>query len=112
MKQTLLLTFFIICGITAFSQDRFSSNVRARQANERNLDIKIFPNPATDYIGLTNSQNVRRIRVYNLVGRQMKSFEVIEGQKYYVGDLPRGMYLIQLVDDAKRVITTRRVNKQ
>jgi hypothetical protein len=29
-----------------------------------------------------------------------------------VGDLPRGMYLVQLIDSDKRVIITKRVNKQ
>jgi hypothetical protein len=112
MKQTLLLTLFILCGLTAFSQNRYTNSAHLSQANDRSLDIKVFPNPATDYIGITNSQKVQQIRIYNLVGRQMKDFEAVQGEKYYVGDLPRGMYLVQLIDANKRVIITRRVNKQ
>ena len=112
MKQILLLTFFVFCGLTAFSQNRLTSNAHQSEGNNKALDIKIFPNPATDYIGLSNSQKVQQVRIYNLVGRQMKDFKAIQGQKYYVGDLPRGMYLVQLIDSNKRVIVTKRVNKQ
>jgi hypothetical protein len=112
MKQILLLTFFIFCGLTAFSQSRFSNSAHQSMTNYNVLDIKIFPNPATDYIGITNSQKVQQVRIYNLVGRQMKDFKTGQDEKYYVGDLPRGMYLVQLIDSDKRVIITKRVNKQ
>jgi len=112
MKQILLLAFFIFCGLTAFSQNRFSSSAHLSQTSKRVLDVKIFPNPATDYIGITNSQKVQQVRIYNLVGRQMKNFKTVQDEKYYVGDLPRGMYLVQLIDSNQRVIITKRVNKQ
>lgn len=111
MKHTLLLALFIICGLTAFSQNRFSNSAQANKANVHS-DVKVFPNPAVDFIGVTKADKVRKIRIYNLVGRQMKNFDAVQGEKYYVGDLPRGMYLVQLVGENKRVITTRRVNKQ
>ncbi len=76
-------------------------------------EIKVYPNPATDYIGLSEAKEVKRIVIINLVGRQMKTFQVGgEGARYYVGDLPRGMYLVQLLDAQKEVVTTKRVSKR
>jgi len=36
-------------------------------------DIKIYPNPTTQYISLTDVQNVAGLTLYNIVGRQVKS---------------------------------------
>lgn len=74
------------------------------------VDLRVFPNPAVDYIEVTLNQQVRQVAVYNLVGRRVKSFNYGDGEKYYIGDLPRGMYLVQLLGDRNRAITTQRIN--
>ncbi|MEL7123000.1 MAG: T9SS type A sorting domain-containing protein, partial [Bacteroidota bacterium] len=73
----------------------------------------IFPNPASRYIQLSKSENVKRISVINMVGRTMRSFESIEtDKKYAIEDLPRGMYLVQLIGTNNKILTTRRLKKQ
>ncbi len=75
--------------------------------------IQVFPNPTTSHIELSKSDGVAQIIVYNLVGKKMKTFvNVADGQKYYVGDLPNGMYLVQLLSASNDIITTRRVSKR
>lgn len=114
MKQTLLL-FLIIStfSLTVSGQsigERLAIN--SPQTDERE-NITIYPNPATTHIGLSSSDGVERIIVFNMVGRQMKNFQVGEGDKrYYVGDLPRGMYLIQLLSPNNEILTTKRVSKR
>jgi len=73
--------------------------------------LSIFPNPATDYIQIRNSQDVDRLVVYNIVGREMRSFNAAPGQRYFIGDLPNGLYLASLVSHEKGVLTTLRVQK-
>ena len=114
MKQTLLLFFFFLSlSLSASSQsigERLAIN--SPQAEQKE-NITIYPNPATTHIGLSSSDGVERIIVFNMVGRQMKNFQVGEGDKrYYVGDLPRGMYLIQLLSANNEVLTTKRVSKR
>ena len=46
------------------------------------------------------------------MGKEIKRFSYVSGQQYYVGDLPKGMYLTQFVDKGKRVISTQRMNKR
>ncbi|MFN7117169.1 MAG: T9SS type A sorting domain-containing protein [Saprospiraceae bacterium] len=76
-------------------------------------DIRVFPNPASDYFELTNDQSVERLMVYNLLGREVRSFRTQGiGQQYSLQGLPDGLYLIALVNDRKEVIKTVRLNKR
>lgn len=110
MKQTLLfilLSFFLSAGISAQS---VYSNPTA-SGDQLTKKIRIFPNPTSDYVGLSSDKGVETIRILNLIGKEIRTFQVIEGQRYNVSDLENGMYLIQLVSDDKKVITTRRLRK-
>lgn len=114
MKQTLLLALFFLLSLTiAFSQGSFGSRLSIKKPGDpEKVDVQVYPNPATDYISVTNVEAVSRIMVFNLVGRQMKAFDSAEGDKFFVGDLPRGMYLVQLLGNKEQILTTQRVNKR
>jgi len=55
-------------------------------------DIKIYPNPTTEYISLTDAQYVDKLVVHNIVGRPVQSFAVNYSNQYDVSRLPVGMY--------------------
>ncbi len=42
----------------------------------------------------------------------MKAFEAQLEDKYDIADLPMGMYLVQLIDEQSKIITTKRFNKR
>jgi len=112
MKQTLLLillSFFLTAGLSAQSTSRLAAT--ANTTHQPTKKIKIFPNPTTDFIGLSSDKGVGTIRILNLIGKEIRQFSVIEGQRYYVADLENGMYLIQLISDENKIITTRRLRK-
>ena len=109
MKQTLLLiilSFFLTAGLSA--QSTYAMATKTHQPTKK---IKIFPNPTADFIGLSSDKGVGTIRILNLIGKEIRQFKVIEGQRYNVADLENGMYLIQLVSDENKIITTRRLRK-
>ncbi len=115
MKNTLLLfflTFFLTLGAQA--QSSFDSGNALAQLNQngRKTALKIYPNPATDFIGLNNDSQVSEIKVLNLVGKQVKHFFVSKGEKYPVMDIRNGMYLVQLIDDSGKIMTTQRLQKR
>ena len=114
MKRNLLLVFLLFCTIGLFAQRTglSGSNDGKIAMAEVPVDLQVFPNPATDYIGVTHQGEVSKVKVFNLVGRHMKTFVAVAGEKHFVGDLPRGMYLVQLVDHKNKIITTKRVNKR
>ena len=48
--------------------------------------------------------------IYNIVGKKMKTFKVVDDKKYYLNQFPKGMYLVQLVSSKNKVISTQRLN--
>ncbi|MCH2083707.1 MAG: T9SS type A sorting domain-containing protein [Saprospiraceae bacterium] len=112
MKRTLLLAIFLSVGLMAFSQNR-SKKWSATQSSKDLVELKLFPNPATNYIGINgNVDAVKTLKIFNLVGKEMKSYKVTEGATYFVGDLVKGLYLIQLTDKKGKALTTQRVSKR
>ena len=107
MKRMLLFFLIGITGHLAFSQ----SNA-LQSASVKKQDFAIYPNPAIDFIALNSDDGVFKINIYNLTGKQMKSFDVEHGQSYPVDDLPNGLYLAQLVGKNNKVLTTQRLNKR
>ena len=112
MKRALLLAIFTFCGIIAFSQNRLAKTKTSKPKKELNA-LKVFPNPATNYIGIDgNIDGASKLLVYSLVGKELKNYKVSEGANYFVGDLPKGLYLIQITDKRGKAITTQRVSKR
>lgn len=106
MKHFILL--FSFCFITTLAVSQ--SSYRSSSATTSNIELRVFPNPATEYIKINNNDVVSQIAIYNLAGRRIKSFNYSNGQKYYLGDLPRGMYLVQLISSNQRRLATRRIS--
>ncbi len=112
MKQTLLLilfSLFLTAGLSA--QSSFRNATASATTQQPTKKIKIFPNPTADFIGLSSDKGVGTIRILNLIGKEIREFKVIEGRRYNVADLENGMYLIQLISDEQKIITTRRLRK-
>jgi len=74
--------------------------------------MEIFPNPTADYFGLTHSNALKEINVYNMLGRKQRTFKVGQGKKYFVGDMPAGMYLLAFIDKDGKVTKTTRLVKR
>ena len=79
MKKTVLILFF---GISAF--------IASAQTEKRSPQISVYPNPATDYIKLTDDDLVRTIYVSNMLGRKVRAFDASKSERYEIGDLPNG----------------------
>lgn len=79
--------------------------------NKREEPLRIYPNPTTEYISVTDNSQVAYLYVYNIIGRRVKSFPVFGGGQYSLRDLPDGMYLIGMVDATGRILKTVRTSK-
>ncbi len=69
------------------------------------LDIKIAPNPSSDYIIVQNASifSEANINIYDLSGRLIHHTHQALDQKIDVQSLPKGIYIIEcLTDDFKR----------
>ena len=114
MKHFLLLiSFLFFTSINVATADQTPLGPDWPASISVTNPIQVYPNPATNYIGITEPEGVKKIYVFNLVGKRMKLFQDIAKDKhYFIGDLPRGMYLVQMVDTRNQVIVTRRVSKR
>lgn len=107
MKQALLIFFFAFASFALFGQSS------ADASGVSQVKISIFPNPATNFISINKDENVRDIAIFNLVGRKLKTFQNVEkDERYDVSELPVGMYLVQVIDNNKKIVTTQRISKR
>lgn len=68
--------------------------------------FELSPNPTSDLITIKNLDSLRPIEVYDLLGKQVKSFPSngLKIATYDVSDLAEGMYLfVQVVEGEKKV---------
>ncbi|MBX2891016.1 MAG: T9SS type A sorting domain-containing protein [Saprospiraceae bacterium] len=101
MKKILLLFAFVLVGVALRAQ----SNSRP--------DLSIYPNPVTEFISVQDKNDVVGfLVVYNLLGKKVKEFEFAKGEQYSVAELPKGMYLVQILDRSRRNLTTQKIEKR
>ncbi|RME10596.1 MAG: T9SS C-terminal target domain-containing protein [Bacteroidetes bacterium] len=108
MKQTLrLIPFLLLIALFAFQA------TAAPGPQPIVTKIKIYPNPATEFISIDNTQDVKELYILNLVGRKLKVIENVEQDvQYDISDLPNGMYLVQIISHKNKIITTQRLSKR
>ena len=106
MKHLVLLLFLCLSVSVMTAQTSFRSYGSAPAVGE----YQVYPNPAVDYIQVIDNDAIERVTLFNLAGREIKSFAYRSNEKYFVGDLPKGMYLIQFIGTQNRRLATRRIN--
>ncbi|PSR08662.1 MAG: hypothetical protein DA408_02915 [Bacteroidetes bacterium] len=73
--------------------------------------IKVYPNPSNGLFSVKGNKQIASVQVYSLTGRQVRSFTYGDGQWYDISDLPRGTYLVRLVDRDAQQLVTKLMNK-
>ncbi len=90
----------------------FSVVLSSARNTQQALEVKVFPNPASEYFQLSAGSKVSRVVINNTLGRQVRSYDVFDGRRYYtLAGLPDGMYLVSLYD-ARGLIKTVRLIKR
>lgn len=80
---------------------------QALSAPER-LDnaLKIYPNPAVDEFFVEGSENLERLEIYDVSGKQVKEFIGGSMNVFSVSDLDGGNYIVRMWDNSNRQIST------
>ena len=87
--------------------------LQAQHSIAQKPELTVFPNPVIDNISVhDNNDQVSQIIVFNLIGKKVKSFEHLKGEYHYLGDVPKGVYLVQMLDKSKRILTTQKIDKR
>jgi len=102
MKHLVLVCFWVLLGLGSLS---------AQQGSKK--DLSVYPNPTTEYIAIQdNNDAVGYLAIYSAVGRKLKEFEFTKGEHYSIGDLAKGIYLVQILDRNRQLLTTQKVEKR
>lgn len=104
------IKFFLMLALLSLS---FYSPAQSQKLDLTNpLDISIYPNPVVNNFQLLNAQTVKKLVIYNWLGREVKKFNNDrEEQLFEIGDLPKGFYYIQMRASNNQIIITRRISK-
>ena len=118
MKHFLLILFVMI-GFSLSAQATFGSQSPQGEegsgiVTEADLDVKqvkLYPNPTTDFIQITNDDNVSKVAFYNIIGKRLNTSVHYAGKSHDVSTLQKGIYLVRLFDEDDKVISVFRLNK-
>ena len=68
---------------------------------------------ATHFISLNDATGVTKIVLYNMVGGRVREFsEITSDARYSLENLPRGMYLVQIIGTNNVNLAVKRLYKQ
>jgi hypothetical protein len=73
--------------------------------------LQVYPNPTRNIFQVSDNEIVGQVVLFNLLGRQLKTFSYIPGDLYRLDYLPKGTYLVQLRDRQGQTLVTRILNK-
>lgn len=110
MVRALLLFLFITTASWVSAQS--SNHSSSQDMNGFNVEIlKVFPNPAIEYFQITESASAKKIAIYTMFGREVKSFYYYPDSQYNISDLKSGMYIVKIMDDKNKVLKAIKLQK-
>ncbi len=80
-------------SVTTYISTEIPTGIEPRPSDE----IRIFPNPASDYLQLSSVGQVSSVQIVNLWGQQMVSIPHPENPRIDISHLPEGFYFISIV---------------
>lgn len=88
------------------------SAVSATPAFVKNVEVSVYPNPASDVITVAhNLERIDGIKITNMIGQQVRFVRPSSGQLHQlqvnIADLPKGMYMVNLQSNGNTVFTKR-----
>ncbi len=89
----------------------FNRPTAITDVNDIAVDMKVYPNPATDMVNVEISTTVSgklTMEVYNLMGQKIQSVEAMNNKaQINIGNLPAGAYVVDCYNDGMKVAAAR-----
>jgi uncharacterized delta-60 repeat protein len=97
---------FLITG-TSFSGTnydittmRFNNTTLNFQSFTDANSIALYPNPTNDYFSISNLKDIKKIEMFGINGKLIKSFTSCE--KYSISDINRGLYYLKIYTNSEK----------
>ena len=82
-------------------------NAQPSHATTLNIPrVNVYPNPSTGRFKVANVAALDRIEVFSITGQMISQFEAVENTVYNIENLPKGAYVLRMVDHAQQTVGT------
>lgn len=78
----------------------------------RNIEIKVYPNPAYNSFSVEYNQGLNRIELYTILGKKVTTFKAQPKSSYDISPLEDGLYFVKLVGPNEQMLRTIRLQKR
>ena len=78
----------------------------------RNIEIKVYPNPAYNSFSIDYNQGLNRIEFYSILGKKVTSYKAVPHSSYDISQLEDGLYFVKLIGPYERSLRTIRLQKR
>jgi len=68
--------------------------------------IQLYPNPAPEYFMVTSPVVLGKIELYNITGDKAKVYYAYKNKRYYIDDVPSGIYMVRLLNLQQEIVKT------
>ncbi|MCF8364016.1 MAG: T9SS type A sorting domain-containing protein [Prolixibacteraceae bacterium] len=79
--------------------------------NDLDIENRIYPNPASSHLYISNAAKINRIEIYNMAGSKVFSQNSITTESIDVSELNSGLYIISMFDVKSNNIVRKFVKK-
>jgi Secretion system C-terminal sorting domain len=68
--------------------------------------IQLYPNPSQEYFMINSAVVLGKIELYNITGEKAKVYYAYKNKKYYIDDIPSGIYMARLFNLQEEIVKT------
>ncbi len=113
MGRHFLSIIFFLSSFVLFHTNLAGQSASAAQSQMEynNDDLKVFPNPATEYFQINNALSIKKLVIYNMFGKEVKVLFNQNNTQHDVTDLKSGMYIIKMLDERNKVVKSVKLQK-
>lgn len=87
-------------------------NKTVRNNEVKNIEIKVYPNPAYNSFSIDYNQGLNRIDLYSILGKKVTSFKTLPNRSYDISMLEDGLYFVKLIGSNDQMLRTIRLQKR
>lgn len=113
MGRNLLSIIFLLSSLVFIDTNLAgqSASAAVSQFDANSDDLRVFPNPATEYFQINNALSIKKVVVYNMFGKEVKVLFNQNNTQHDVTDLKSGMYIIKMLDEKNKVVKSVKLQK-
>lgn len=74
--------------------------------------VEVYPNPAAGRYRIANAPSLQQVEVFSMTGRSVYRSRISSGDWLDIQHLPKGSYLLRMIDENRETLSTRILKKQ